>query len=752
MSCRLVKSWFFFVFSLSYCMSLSAAAIEEIIVTATKRGEQVLQEVPSAIQAFTGDGIKDAIATEFSELAPMVPSLQLQDLGPGDKEYIIRGCNSTATSTTGVYYDEAVITARTKQDGGGRQADIEMHDLERIEILKGPQGSLYGASSTCGTIRFIPNQPDATGMDASFGGWVSDTQDGGTNWQGDGMINIPIVADVFAVRAVGWITQEDGYIDNLLLGNNDINDNEVGGGRLAAQWLVGEDLKLTAYGLVQNRDVGGTSRQMPILQDTFATNYAASSTALAAVGFPAVQPAGQTRTTQQFTTTEWNEDLTLYGLKGEYDTEWGSFLLATNWFERDIEFNFDSTPILLFFGVPVPAVTAQPQKREVWTTEFRFASALDGPVQYLIGGFISQEDKTFESQVIATGTDGRPLAPFEPGDPNTIFGRSKTDQLDQQAIFGEAEWTLNDTWSVLVGARWYQFDIGSQNLETQPFGGAPSLVPVSFNIDDSEVTFKGNITYRFNDDGLVYATVSEGFRPGGTNDIAFIAPGDPIPPAGFGSDSLINYEFGWKTAWNENRLIVNGAVFFIDWEDIQVSSFEPGTPFNVVRNVGTAEITGIELELNARPVDGLDLYVGGSWQNAEFTSEIPGAGPGQPFALSGQPIPNVPDFQFGASGQYTWPMFQEMDAVVRVEYSFRDDTLIAPNDPVNNVNLDSFSLVNLKFGLETERWSANLFIKNLLDEDNALFDAINSTQDPRAVLTARPRTIGLALRYAFDFN
>ncbi len=727
-----------------------AVALEEIVVTATKRGDQVLQDISVAVQAYTGEDIADYVATEFIELAPFISSLQLQDLGPGDKEYIIRGVNSTATATVGVYFDEAIITARTKQDGGGRQADIELHDLARVEVLKGPQGTLFGASSLSGTIRYIPNAPDPTGLDANIGTWFSSTEDGDFNWHADGMVNIPVVANVFALRAVGWVTREDGWIDNTLLGNEDINDNELEGGRLAGSWFVNEGLTLSAFGLIQNRQVGGGSRQMPILQDTFADNFATFSTELAALGF--VQTPAAKRTTQSFTVTDWDEDLTLAGLKIDYDTDWGSFLLATSRFEREIDFNFDSTPILLFFGVPVPAITAQPQKRELWSTELRFASNLEGPVQFVAGGFISREDKDFATHVIATGSDGRPLAPFEPGDPNTIFGRAKTDALDQEALFGEVEWTINDSWSALLGARWYQFDIESRNSETQPFGGTPSLVPVQFNLDDDEVTFKGNLTYRLNDDQLVYATINEGFRPGGTNDIAFLAPGDPIPPAGFGPDSLTNYEVGWKTAWSDNRVTVNGAVFFIDWQDIQVSTFEPGTPFNVVRNEGEAEVTGIELEINARPVDGLDLYLGGSWQNAEFTSDIPGSSPGTPFAVAGQDIPNVPDFQVGATGQYTWPAFQQIDALVRLEYSYRSDTLIAPNDPILNVDLDSFSLVNLKFGLQTDRWLAAIFVKNLFDEDAAAFDAINSTQDPRAIVTARPRTIGLQLRYNFDYQ
>jgi len=715
--------------------------LEEVIVTAQKRGAQVLQDVPSQIQAFTSQQIEDYLATEFVDLATQVPSLQFQDLGPGDKEYIIRGVNSTATATVGVYYDEAVITARTKQDGGGRQADIELHDLERVEVLKGPQGTLYGASSMSGTIRFIPNKPDPSGFDANVEAQIADTENGEFGWHVDGMVNIPVIEDKLALRGVGWVTEDGGFVDNVRLGNDDINDNEVEGGRLAALWQPTSNVTITAFGVIQNRDVGGTSRQMPFLQPQFRQN-------LEAFNFP-VFPVSD-RDTDSFTMTRWDEDLRLWGVKGEYESPWGSFLIASNWFEREVDFNFDSTPILLFFGVPVPAITNQPQERELFTTEVRFASALDGPVQFVIGGFISDEDKSFASQVVATGPDGEPLAPFQPGDPNTFFGRDKFDQLEQLAIFGEVEWTVNEQLSLLFGGRYYDFEIDSENIDTQPFTPRPlgGFEP-TFSVSDDKFTVKTNATWRFTEDKLVYFTAAQGFRPGGTNDVAFVPEGDPVPPAGFGPDELWNFEIGWKTEWYDGRVQLNGAVFAIRWDDIQVETFDPDSPFNVVRNEGEASIDGVEFELRARPLTGLDVFFGGSWQDARFTSEIPGAGPGSAFADSGDDIPNVPEFQFAASGQYVWPLFGPVEGLVRAEWSYRDDTLTAPNDPVLNVDLASFHLVNLRAGVQNDAWAASVFVKNVFDDEDAMFDAINTTQDPRGILTARPRIIGVNFKYSF---
>lgn len=728
--------------------SVEQTALEEVVVTATKRGEQRLQDIPVAVQALNANQIRSQVATELSELAPQISSLVVQDLGPGDREYIIRGVNSTATATVGVYYDEAVITARSKQDGGGRQADIELHDLARVEVLKGPQGTLYGASSMSGTVRYIPNRPDTQQFEANIGGTLSTTEDGGDNFQVNGMLNLPVIKDVLALRAVGWTTDEDGFIDNTLLGNKDINDNQVDGGKLAFEWAANDQLLVSGFALRQDREVGGTSRQMPVLQQTFAENQAAFAGALAASGFG--MPAAEERTVQSYTITDWDEELELYSGKFEWTHAKGNLLGAISKFERAVDFNFDSTPILLSFGVPVPAITAQPQKREVTNAELRWSSNFDGPVQLLLGGFVSEEDKDFVTQVIASGPDGRPLAAFEPGDPNSIFGRSKSDTVEQQAVFSEVEYRLNEHWTVLAGARWYSFDIDSENQELQPFGGTPSEVPTEFSVDDDQVTGKFNITYTINDGALVYATWSQGYRPGGTNDVAFIPPGTPVPPAGFGPDELDNWELGWKLTLLDNRVTVNGAVYYIDWQDIQVSSFDANSPFEVVRNEGEAEVTGIEFDIQARPMPGLDLSLAASFQEAEYASEIPGSSPESPFARDGQSIPNVPDFQLGASAQYRWTVAGTMEASARLAYSYMDDRLTQPNDPVANVPLDSFSLLSARLGLESDTWNVALFGKNLLDEDNAAVDGINTNQDPRAIITARPRTIGLQFQYRFD--
>ncbi|RMF12147.1 MAG: TonB-dependent receptor [Alphaproteobacteria bacterium] len=719
----------------------AAPFLEEIVVTATKRGAQALQNVPVTVQALTGDLISRVGAVEFTDVAGKIPGLAFQDQGPGDRKYVIRGVNSRGTATTGVYFGEAVITGRNKQDGGGRQADIELHDLQRIEVLKGPQGTLFGASSMSGTLRFIPNDPDPSAFAARAEVEAMTVRHGGEGFRANAMVNAPVAEDKAAIRAVAWITREDGWVDNVRLGLDDINDNEVTGGRLMTKFELTEGFSVTAMALYQKREVDGSSRiNIDRLQPGFEAN-------LNTFGFGAL-PVGELEN-QEFTINNWDEEMQLYSLVAEWDTGWGTFLATTNYFDREIEYRFDSTPILLFFGAPAAAVTFEPQSRDVWSNEIRFSSDFDGPLNFVVGGFLSREDKDFEVQVLATGADGLPLGPFDTskdffldGPPNAaIFGRQKLDDLNQEALFGEVTFEATERLTFVAGIRYFTSDLTSDAIQTKPFVGFPPNNNTAFSVnqDDSKTTFKFNASYQATEDVLVYATAAQGFRVGGTNDNA-INPGNVDVPVGFGPDELWSYELGWKTRLADNRITFNGAIYAIRWKDIQVGDFSPSSPFPFVQNAGKASIDGIEVEIQARPTDGLDIFFGGSYQDARLTEDFPS---GEVLGLDGDKIPNVPKWQFGGSVQYSWPLANALEASVRGDITYRDDvnTLFRTNDPFN-VHLDSYTLVDVQASVQSDRWRLTAYVKNLTDK-LAQVDAINTSQDPLSYLTVRPRTIGL---------
>lgn len=750
----------------AFAQQSRTAQLEEIIVTATKRGAETLQTVPIAVQAFTANEISDRLAVEFADLAGQVPALTFQDLGPGDKEYVIRGVNSTGIATVGVYYDEVEITGRNQQDGGGQQADIELHDLQRVEVLKGPQGTLYGASSMSGTIRFVPNAPNLEEIEGRVEGDVSTTDKGGENYRLNGTLNFPIVEGKMAIRAVGWITDESGFIDQPRINRENINSNNVEGGRIALRWLPTESLDITVAALVQNRKVGGSSRFTPSFDPQARSNLSQFPAIVDAFG--GVLDVEGDLINQDFTRNNWDEDIRIFSAKAEWTHDKGSLLAAASYFSRDIEFNFDSSWILFSFGSPADniaaaAVTRQPQSRDIFSTEVRYASNLDGPFNFVVGGILSREDQDFEVQVVTTNNLGLPNGEFrtdedylaEPDDPDfgpAVIGRFKDDKVDQEALFGEAIFDLTDRLTVTGGVRWYRWKSHTIAQETKPFGGfGASLEPIDVKEDAEEFTFKGNVSFQATDDVMVYATVSQGFRAGGINNPPVTDPTSQ-PELGFEPDKLTNYELGWKTSWLDNRVTFNGAVYYIDWKDIQIEDVDPTGAFPLIINAGDASVKGGEVELRATPVTGLNLFFGASYTEAKLEEDTRAAQlglegfPGE----KGDRLPNVPKWQLSGAVQYAFPIMTDgLEGVLRADWSYRGATRIRFKeiDPTN-VPLDSYHLVNLRAGLRGENWQASIYAKNVFDK-RAQIDAVNTSQDPLAYITVRPATYGVNLSYNF---
>ncbi|MBL4800684.1 MAG: TonB-dependent receptor [Emcibacter sp.] len=730
---------------------MDSAIFEDIVVTATKRGAQSLLDVPISIQAITGENLKNRGVQDFADWAVSVPGLRYEDLGPGDKRIFLRGVNSIGASTTGVYFDEAVINGSNKEDGGGRNVDIKLYDIEQIEILKGPQGTLYGASSMAGTIKMISKKPNLNGIDAYVDGTIGNTDNGGFNWGVNAMINIPIMQDKIGLRVVVWNDDKSGYIDNVRLGKDNINDEQTYGGRVMLRLAASEHLTVDAAIMIQRTEVGGTSRVTPPgTIGHIPTN-----------DLPTFQ-GGDLRTVS-FTNDVWDDDWEIYSLTAQYSMDHGTITATTNWFDRDLNFNFDSTPILLFFGVPIPAITHQPQTRRIWSNELRYASDWEGPLQLVIGGLIQREKTNFEVQVIATDPlTGDPLGPWDPdtdalaGTGNAFFGRTNIGSLNQEAIFGELSYELSEKLTATVGLRYFHSRQKSTEVETHPFGGfldddRPD--PDPNDASENKLTTKFNLSYKLNENSLLFATASQGFRVGGLN--AASLPFISAVPRNFGPDSLWNYEIGFKTNFSDKKVLLNVSIFQIDWKDMQSASKDATGAFQFIANAGQARIRGIELDMTARPVENFEFSIGGAYTDAKLVQDQPGVTPGNDIEVTfpghkGDPIPNVPEFTFNAAAQYNFAVRDDIGGLARIDYSWigKSRTEFRPRGATDDgfnpftQNIGGYSNLNARLGLETENWSANLFINNIFDT-RGIVDAISSDQDPLSHLVTRPRTYGL---------
>lgn len=728
--------------------------VDTITVTAGKSGAQLLKDVPSSVQALSGDSLERSGVVEFADYAGRVPSLSFQDLGPGDKKYVIRGINSTGAATVGVYYDETIISANNSNDGGGRNADIKLFDLERIEVLKGPQGTLYGASSMSGTIRLITKKPDTSEIGGYVASELSETSQGGTNYNFNGAINLPIVEDVLAMRATGWKVNNSGFIDAPRIPSGplkNINNEDTQGGRFSIIYTPNEDFKLLATATNQTVHSDGSSRFTPAGTLSFDdTDASAPSPA----SFPAI-PGGDLINTD-LTRSPWDEEVQTYSLTGEYNLGHGSVVATTNWFERDILFNFDSSPILFFFGVPIPGITIQPQSRRIWSNELRYSSDLDSPVNFIVGGFYSKERSDFDVQVVRSNGFGEPRGPFSrlnsddalsTDDGNTFFGRFDNRRLRQYALFGEVTYDITEEVTATVGARHFNSNARSRQETTHPFGGfGPNPPGVLINNDtDKKTTFKGNLSWKPNDDLLIYANAAQGFRTGGLNQADL--PFSSNIPRGYEPDTLWNYEVGAKFSLAENRVSIDLAAFRIDWTDIQVSALDDTGAFPFITNAGKAKVEGLEGTITALATEGVTISAGASYQNARLTENQPSPNVG----LSGDPIPNIPKFMGNISFDVMKPINGNIDFIMHADITYRGSsrTTLAPfARDTSAVELDSYALANIRAGIEFGDWRAELFVRNLFDV-RAQVDAISTSQDPLARLTVRPRTGGVAIKRTF---
>ena len=755
-----------------------SGSLNEIVVTANKLNAQKVLDIPASIQAISGDALQSAGVAGIMGIAGDIPGLSIQDLGPGDKKYVIRGINSTGDSTTGVYYGEAVISGSNADDGGGFESDIRLYDMDRIEVLRGPQGTLYGASSMSGTIRFIPKAPDLN----TLGGYLtlegSETAHASGNYNFNGAVNLPIIDGVLALRMVGWKLYDSGYVDQIRVGQGvtglvnvgtaknpnyqsepaqalgflkGVNDDDVGGGRAILRYQPTDKLTVDANYTSQTETSGGSSRYTPA--GTTAFNAGAGS------NIPPVQGCDLCNT--DVTQSPWNDNLVIFGGTVTYDTGSGTVTATSNQYNRTTGFTFDSTPVLVSFAVPVPAETFEPRKRELNSSEIRYASAFDSPVNFVAGVYREHEHQLLNVDVIATNSLGLPIGPFcspnscdaltYPGVGSTFFGRTDERTTTSYAGFGEATWKISDGWTAVAGIRYFTESLEGVQTQTHPFGGfpgSPTLVPLPDpNETFNKVTWKGNLSYKFSEDLLAYGTVSTGFRSGGLNAVS--EPFEPIPAA-YSPDSITNFEVGAKGRLFEGVFDYQADVYFIRWSNIQLQETTPDGAFVYQGNAGEAKVKGVEFEFTAHPIQYLSASFAGSYSDAYLSQ---GATAAQyklnpTLGLTGDSVPNVPKYQLSLGLKYRQPIANGWDGMVATDATYRDaeNSYFASNS--FNIPLAPYTLVGLRIGVIQGPWSITAFARNLTDK-RAQVSAINSSQDPDALLTVQPRTIGLTLTRTF---
>lgn len=714
------------------------SVLEEITVTATKRSE-TLQDVPLAVTAVTAQNIEKRGLAEFNDYLPTIPGIAFQDRGAGRNKIVIRGVSSgvdpAENPTVATYFGESLVSVlpTTQQSA----PNIKLFDIERVEALRGPQGTLYGASSMGGTVRILPARPNLNEVEILAQAGINGTsRSNDLGYEFGGAISLPVVEDRLAVRATAYHYLDAGFIDNVTsaipqydvpdFSKKDVNEVEVTGVRLAATLQASERLSLTLTAFHQKTDAGALPDHNPVTVGDFR----------------------QDRSLRE----KLSDRLNLLNLDLTYGLDGIEFFSTTTYLERKTEQVRD---LYGFYGVL--AGLYDEQDGNFFSQEFRMASADDGPLQWIAGVYYSLEKGHFAQEGRFSGTTleaerryqmdlGLPLGPDDPPVAwAEVLERPETQQI---AAFGELSYSFG-RFTGTMGGRIMKYDQKAHNINWPSIlGGA--FEDVSEESSEKVFTPKFHVKYAQSEDVRYYAQAAKGFRIGAAaprlpdicNDDLRNA-GLDLDPEGTRSDSIWNYELGAKTRLADGRVTFNVAAFWIDWKDIQTNFLLPTCGYQVGANAGKASSKGLELELAALVADNLTLDLSASYVDAQLEEDTAPASGLDGF--KGDRLPGVPKYNAHGGLQYDF-LLTGLDGFARGDVSYVGGYYSSFTNMRNGVGKSGdHVLVDFRLGLGSGAWAVEAYAKNVFNRKVIL---LRDPEFPDGRETVgRPRTYGLVLRY-----
>jgi iron complex outermembrane receptor protein len=724
-----------------------ADPLQEVVVTATKR-ETKLSDTPISITVLGSDVLRTTNADSFSDYARLVPGLTALDSGPGERRYALRGLQSAGEPEVALYYDEIPISGLPggSLDTGDDQPDLKLWDVDRIEVLRGPQGVEYGNGSMGGAIRIISKQPQMSHLAATAEAEAGVTQGGLPSYGASVMVNAPIVEDRLAVRLALYERDEGGWIDDLERGDIDLrqpagqnlNWQHTWGARLSARLAVSKQWTVSGVFYYQDLRTGDTSEI-----------------------YPSFAPSGDRYVAAAFVHTPWDDKIAMGNLTSTYDLGWASFVATGSYQNRVVDQSIDTTRFLLsLFGCDeftwhvschgpalVPAVSYAHEGVMASSGEIRLVSERPGRLQWTAGGFIQRASTYRHGQVAVANASG--YLDFNPDSgiaDDRLFGRTNYDQFNQYAFFGEGTYDVYRGLDVTVGLRWFHsYRSDQQIVDQQFFPGQPTGMEPFQEFRQSALFKKFQLSKKLSPNSLLYVEAAQGFRAGGPN-----YPGgfDATAPA-YRSDSVWDYELGWKSSFLENQVNLSGAVFRINWSDLQ--QLVPTSLFSYIQNAGSARADGFEAEVEARATSRLELSLGGSATNAHLIGAQPASSDPAMQLYSGERLGGVPRWTGNAGAVYDVLAVRGFNLRARVDYTYQSSrpTVTATQSSAFFV-VGASSLTSLHLQLDHEdRWSLGVHVNNVF---NAFAPVSGKALDSNLIHTvtaAAPRTVMMTLRASF---
>jgi iron complex outermembrane receptor protein len=702
----------------------SDTELSTIVVTATRRAESI-QNVPGQVTALTGATLGQLYAQDFNDFAPFVPGLSFANSGPSGNLIVIRGVTTgnQLSSAVGIYVDDVPIGASTSFGAGFQAVNISVFDVNRVEVLNGPQGTLYGATSLGGTIKYINAPPDLGNFDAEGGVIVSSTEHGGINHTYTGMANLPFGNGIGAVRIDGYQEYESGYVKDPIYDRDNEGWHRSEGGRfsLLLQPTDEMDIRLSASTQHLPGESADIAFRSPVTHQPTLGTYDQE--------FPSFQPS--------------ENAFTLYSGVVNYDFSWAKLTSISGYQINNITSNTDDSTVygsLLadFGGGADPWSVFLNTTTKKFTEELRLASHDTGRFRWLVGGYFDTESTHEVTDLLDVANPGGTflgISPFTSFLPSTYR---------EYAAYANGTALITSQFELGLGIRYskqrqaYEETI-SGLLAT---GSSVPMSPPQATSDQSVMTYSINPKYNITDDLMVYARAANGFRPGGPNFVVKQGLGNPT----FDADTLWSYEVGEKWSFLEKRATLNFDIYDILWKNIQVTVNNGGV--NQLENAGTARITGAELTFDYRITAPLTVGASASSTDARLTSSAPVLG----IDFPGVRLPLSPRFNFALLASYDFRINSDYSGRVGVTDTYVTarnaafGTVVSPQytmAPYNttDVNLTMFLPHNVELGL---------FVKNVFDRVGEV-SASTATNEyvpaaPVEVYLSQPRTIGLSAR------
>ncbi len=741
--------------------------LEEIVITARFR-EESINDVGASVSALSGLTLSREGLQDFSDIAARTPGLNLNSRGPNKNDVNIRGIANGVLqqfADSGIsgplisqFVDDIPVSQSTASQRG-----FNYFDFERVEVLRGPQPTLFGEGSVGGTIRYFTANPDLSGeSDTSLKASLSSTENGGTNYSVSGATSVLLIPDELAVRGVLNYRDDDGYIDNVTLGQEGINDYNSWSGRLTALYEPSENLSVRLMAFVGEDEVGEGNAVNPMSDPS---------------DLSSVSPFNGGST----------DDFAMYSGKIDYD--FGSFALTsiTGYYERQTDTSFfcgGCGSFGLFLPQPIAPASVIQNDDESFTQEFRIVSQWDGPLSLIGGVYYQDTELTSTNDTTAPGFDNFVL--FSTGT-DTLFQQHNLIETEQVSAFVELTYELSDDLRIIGGVRYVDETVeNTTTLSTLALGGGAFGLEPPFFLGDltqfvelaglsnrgefvlEEFLPRFSLEYNVSDESLLYATAAKGIRNGNLNpsSSAFFASGGQ-PDAftnlrTFTQDELYSAEIGLKSTWQGGAITTNIAAFRTNYEDPQL---ETSSPFVFVVNGPELEVTGIEWEANWLANDNWSFFFSGAYQETEFQDNLllSTAANALGFAFdleAGNSAANSPDLSYSIGANGTFPLDSSgLLLTTHVGYSYVDERFsTVTNFPSSE--LGELNLLNLRFGLESDNWSVTAFVSNAFNdveftaiEGSFSFLTVTPGGDldfiPVDVAVNRPRTIGIEATYKF---